>query len=66
MKTFALACTAAIAMGLSIEDAQSKPADADVSYFFSFPLFLLTKRSYYFSLSTAGLPTSSAACGLTT
>ena len=31
MKSFALACTAAIAMGLGIQDANSAPDDLDVS-----------------------------------
>ena len=31
MKTFALACTAAVAMGLGIGDAQSPPETIDVS-----------------------------------
>ena len=35
MKTFALACTAAIAMGLGIGDAQSPPDTLDVRIYIS-------------------------------
>ena len=32
MKTFALACTSAIALGIMTEDANYPPGDIDVSY----------------------------------
>ena len=58
MKTFALACTAAVAMGLGIGDAQKPPETLDVRIYSIFITF-----ACIFCRNLAALPTSSAACG---
>ena len=61
MKTFALACTAAVAMGLGIGDAQSPPETLDVRIYIN-----CLNGCLYLCRNLAALPTSSAACGHTT
>ena len=55
MKTFALACTAAVAMGLGIGDATSPPETIDVS------IVLCILNVIFRNL--AALQTNLAACG---
>ena len=61
MKTFALACTAAVAMGLGIGDAQSPPETLDVRNIYNCLNVCLN-----LCRNLAAPPTSSAACGHTT
>ena len=60
MKAFALACTAAVALGLGIGDAQSPPETIDVSIY-----SVCLTDVWIFCRNLAALPTNSDACGHT-
>ena len=61
MKTFALVCTAAVAMGLGIGDAQKPPETLDVRIYINCLNVCLN-----LCRNLAALPTNLAACGHTT